>query len=133
MSEWEHPEAGKVTWIDLTAENAEEVRSFYSEVVGWKSQEVEMGGYSDFNMLSPDSGEACAGVCHAQGTNEGLPAQWLIYITVDNLDLSADRCRELGGEVLVEPKSMGRYGRFCVIKDPAGAVAALFEPADLPA
>jgi hypothetical protein len=25
---------------------------------------------------------------------------------------------------------MGGYGRYCVIRDPAGAVAALFTPAD---
>jgi hypothetical protein len=31
--------------------------------------------------------------------------------------------------VLVKPKGMGGYGRFCVIRDPAGAVAALFQPA----
>ena len=33
--------------------------------------------------------------------------------------------RELGGEVLVGPR--GEKARFCVIRDPAGAVAALYE------
>jgi predicted enzyme related to lactoylglutathione lyase len=28
------------------------------------------------------------------------------------------------------PVPMGGYGRYCVIQDPAGAVAALFAPAD---
>ena len=49
--------------------------------------------------------------------------------TVENVDTSAARCVELGGKVLIEPKGMGGYGRFCVIQDPAGAVAALFQPA----
>jgi len=30
-------------------------------------------------------------------------------------------------KVLVGPKDMSGYGRYCVIVDPAGAVSALFE------
>jgi hypothetical protein len=45
------------------------------------------------------------------------------------VDSSAARCVELGGTVLAGPRGMGSYGRYCVIRDPAGAVAALFAPA----
>ena len=87
-----------------------------------------MGGYSDFNMNSPDTGNTIAGICHSQGVNAGLPPQWLIYITVKNVDKSAEKCLELGGKLIIGPKDMGSHGRFCVIEDPAGAVTALFEP-----
>ena len=50
-------------------------------------------------------------------------------IATASVDKSAERCTQLGGRVRVEPKSMGSYGRYCVIEDPAGAVCALFEPA----
>jgi hypothetical protein len=53
----------------------------------------------------------------------------LIYITVKSADESAKLCKENGGKVLLGPKDMGGYGRYCVIEDPAGAVCALFEPA----
>ena len=33
------------------------VHRFYSEVVGWKAEPVDMGGYSDFNLLAPGSGK----------------------------------------------------------------------------
>ena len=88
-----------------------------------------MGDYSDYCMHPPGDPKPVAGVCHARGTNVGLPAQWLIYITVADLDQSIERCRELGGSVLMGPKSLGSHGRFAVIQDPAGAVAALAEPA----
>jgi hypothetical protein len=48
------------------------------------------------------------------------------YFTVANLDASIERCAELGGEVVVAPRDLGE-GQFCVVKDPAGAVAALYE------
>ena len=123
----EKPEVGSITWIDLTVPDAENVRDFYKEVVGWKPSPVSMGDYDDFTMLSPKSENAIAGVCHARGGNAGLPSQWLIYITVEDVDESAQRCVKLGGKIVSGPKEMSGYGKMCVIQDPAGAVAALFE------
>jgi hypothetical protein len=88
-----------------------------------------MGDYSDFTMLAPADDAPTAGVCHARGGNADLPPQWLIYITVDDLDASLAQCSERGGEVIAGPKGMGSAGRYAVIRDPAGAAAALFEPA----
>lgn len=119
-------EAGKIGWIDLTVADAAGLRDFYSSVVGWRSAGVDMGGYQDFCML-PAEGGAVAGVCHARGTNAGLPAQWLIYVTVADLDESLRSCRALGGVVVREPRGLGGQGRFAVIRDPAGAVCALFQ------
>jgi uncharacterized protein len=129
MSEAERPAVGTINWTDLTVPNAEEVRDFYAAVVGWKPEPLSMGEYSDFVMATPESGTPVAGVCHARGTNAGLPAQWLVYITVEDVDRSIARCIELGGKVLAGPKGVGDQGRYCVIQDPAGAVAALYAPA----
>jgi len=121
-------EVGKIGWIDLTVGDAEEVSAFYRDVVGWKSEGVEMGGYQDYCML-PAEGGAVAGVCHARGTNEGIPAQWLIYISVADLEQSLERCRALGGEVVRPARGLGGMGRFAIVRDPAGAVCALFQKA----
>jgi predicted enzyme related to lactoylglutathione lyase len=128
MSQNPPPEIGTISWTDLTVENAEQLRDFYAAVTGWQPGTVDMGGYDDFNMQAPASGTPVAGICHARGSNAGLPPQWLIYITVEDVDASAARSAELGGEVLAGPSNMGAYGRHCVIRDPAGAVAALFTP-----
>lgn len=116
---------GAIGWHDLTVPNADAVRDFYQHVVGWSSQPVEMGGYSDFNMLA--EGECVAGICYQRGVNEDLPAQWLMYVPVKDLTASMATCRDLGGEVIAGPRTLGD-GRFCVIRDPAGAVCALWEP-----
>jgi len=117
---------GKIGWFDLTVADAPAIRDFYSQVVGWKSEDIGMGKYSDFNMKMPESGEAAAGICRARGDNAGKPSQWLIYITVANVDKSAEACRDNGGTVIVGPKAMGG-GKFCVIEDPNGSVAALYQ------
>jgi len=56
------------------------------------------------------------------GSNADLPAQWLIYITVPDLEESLRQCRAAKGEVLTKIKPAGE-GRCAVIRDPAGAVA----------
>lgn len=83
------------------------------------------GDYDDYNMLSPGSESAAAGICHAKGDNASLPAQWMMYIVVDDLDASLDAVQRLGGSVLVPARGEGQ--RMAVIRDPAGAVAALFQ------
>lgn len=128
MSEKQTPEIGSITWCDLTVPNAEEVKDFYAKVVGWKPDALSMGEYNDFTMSAPESGKVAAGVCHTKGSNAKLPPQWLIYITVADVDESAASCINLGGKVIVEPKDMKGYGRYCVVQDPAGAVCALFKP-----
>lgn len=122
---------GLIEWTDITVADAEQLRDFYSAVVGWKWDDVSMGDYSDYAMkASEDAISPVAGICHAKGGNSHLPPQWLVYINVDNMDHSRQECVRLGGKLLSDVKVMPDYGKFCVIEDPAGAVAALFEPID---
>lgn len=122
----DEPKPGAIFWQDLTVEDGEGVRRFYEAVVGWRADAVDMGGYADYSMNLP-GGECVAGICHARGGNTGLPAQWLLYVAVADLDASIAACRETGGEVIRDPRPLGK-GRMCVVRDPAGAVCALYEP-----
>lgn len=115
---------GRIEWVDLTVDDAERVRDFYRAVVGWDSDDVDMGSYSDFNIKLPDTGETVAGICHARGGNAALPRQWLLYVRVASVAESAGECERRGGKVLDGPRRMGGSD-FCVVEDPAGAVMAL--------
>jgi predicted enzyme related to lactoylglutathione lyase len=121
-------EIGAVCWTDLTVADAERVADFYRQVVGWTSTPCDLGSYRDFCMNTPDTSRTVAGVCHARGVNADLPPVWLIYIVVADVDESAAACRRHGGEVVAGPRELGEHGRFCVIRDPAGAIAALISP-----
>ncbi len=37
-------EVGKIGWIDMTVGDAPGVRDFYKAVVGWETDEIDMGG-----------------------------------------------------------------------------------------
>ncbi len=118
---------GSIAWTDLSVPDAGELKEFYKQVVGWDSGSVSMGDYDDFTMIPPGTDTPAAGICHAKGVNADLPPVWLIYIVVANLEESLAACTAGGGEVLVGPKGMGPGSSYAVIRDPAGAVSALYQ------
>ena len=126
MSAVSKPPIGSIGWCDLTVDGADAVRDFYRDVVGWTATAVDMGGYADYVMSQPSGGAATTGVCWARGANAGLPPVWLVYFVVASLETSLAHVRGSGGTVLREPKSSGE-GRYAVVRDPAGAVCALYE------
>lgn len=121
------PRPGTLAWTDLTVPNAQDIRDFYARIIGWVPVPVNMGEYDDFNMTVPGTGEPSAGICHARGPNADLPPVWLVYFLVENLEKSLEAVREGGGAILSGPRSMGAESAMAVIRDPAGAVAALYQ------
>ncbi len=120
-----HQVQGRLGWIDLTVEAAEQVRDFYSAVVGWTPDPVDMGGYEDFNMLD-SAGDAVAGVCHRRGVNASIPRGWLPYFVVGDLDEAVGAVRGRGGAVPDGPRVAGDT-RWAIATDPAGNAFALWE------
>ncbi len=84
-----------------------------------------MKDYEDYGMNAPGTQDMVAGICHARGMNAHLPPQWLLYITVENLDASLHKCVQLGGKIIGEKQGMGEQGHYCLIQDPAGAYMML--------
>jgi predicted enzyme related to lactoylglutathione lyase len=123
----DNSEVGKIGWIDTTVDDADGLRDFYKSVVGWETDDISMGEYSDYVMKTPLSGEGVTGICHALGSNADLPKGWLIYIVVADVEQSAAACDAGGGKIVLEPRGLAG-GRFCVIEDPSGAVAGLYQP-----
>ncbi|AOW78241.1 glyoxalase [Colwellia sp. PAMC 20917] len=117
---------GEMAWLDLTVDNATEVKDFYQRVIGWQVENVAMGDHNDYVMKSPDSGEAISGICHAKGVNASMPATWLPYFLVKDINDAVANVIELGGELLTEIKQVGK-DKHVVIKDPAGAVCSLYQ------
>lgn len=119
---------GHIAWLDLTVPNAEATRDFYSEVVGWTAQAVDMkdgdDAYADFNMLAED-GVPAAGVCHARGKNLGLPPVWMLYLPVGDLAESLRLVEDGEGKVIKAIHDKDGKPSYAVIQDPIGACLAL--------
>jgi predicted enzyme related to lactoylglutathione lyase len=132
VSETPRPAVGTIGWTDLTVDDADGVRDFYAAVTGWTPQPLSMGDYADY-VMSTENGTAVAGVCHARGPNAALPPVWIVYIVVADLDASLAECGARGGAVIGSPRNAGGGARYAVIRDPAGALAALYQHGPVPA
>jgi uncharacterized protein len=120
--------AGCIAWLDLTVADAPATRDFYRQVVGWSVQDVEMEDagerYVDYNMVG-DDGNPAAGVCHARGVNQGLPAVWMIYLPVGDLAESIRRVEEEGGKIIKTTRGSTGELSYAVVQDPVGVYLAL--------
>ncbi|WP_322780198.1 VOC family protein, partial [Frankia sp. Cas4] len=118
MAEFMSYPAGTPCWVDLGSLDLEASRSFYSGLLGWEAQEVPdpgAGGYTMFTLR----GKLVAGLGPLFG--EGQPPTWNTYISVDDVDKTAEAVLGAGGRVLAGPMDVMEAGRMAVFTDPAGA------------
>jgi len=111
-------------WVDLTVDHAEVLRGFYSDVIGWKSEAVDVGEYNDYIMT--ENGELIAGICHNRDTNYGVPPVWIPYFEVESLEKSLQMCINQGGSVIKPIAVIMESKQYAVIQDPCGAVCAIW-------
>jgi predicted enzyme related to lactoylglutathione lyase len=114
---------GMFSWNELMTIDSDGARKFYEELLGWKFVEFPMEGISYWVIKAGD--EEIGGIMNIPPEPGGIPPHWGAYVTVDDVDASAKKVKELGGRIMVPPTNIPEVGRFCVFHDPQGAVLAL--------
>jgi predicted enzyme related to lactoylglutathione lyase len=111
-------EVGCIVWNELATPDVERAAGFYRELLGWEAA-ADATGYSTIRL-----GEDIGG--GMRPLQDGEPPNWLLYFTVPSAEEAANRVREAGGEVLTGPVDV-TVGRIAVVRDPQGAMFALYE------
>lgn len=133
MSADHGPEPGSFCWTEIASNDAAKCKAFYSTTFGWKFQESTAtdGEFAYHEFLAGNKPYPAGGMydlspemCGENG--EMPPPHFLSYVAVEDVDASAQRAADLGGTVVREPMDIPNTGRFAVIKDPAGALFAVF-------
>jgi uncharacterized protein len=118
---------GVFVWDELATSDVEAAKSFYGEVVGWTTRDMDMGNDITYTLFR--SGDTDRAGCMQM--MPGVPSPfWLTYIGTEDVDASAAKAKELGATVYVEPTDIPNVGRFAVLSDPTGAVFGLFQGAE---
>jgi uncharacterized protein len=117
------PSFGRFVWYELTTTNAEPVRTFYIDVLGWRPREV---GSPDYTLFTVGNAPV-AGLAHITEETKAAGARtgWLGYVGVDDVRAVTERVRHLGGTVDVPPREVRNVSRFALVGDPQGAIVAL--------
>ena len=131
MAEVERHEPGSFSWAELSTSDPGKAKEFYASVFGWTAVDNPMGPnpedvYTRFQLHGLDAA-ACYQQDKAQAA-QGIPPNWLLYVTVTSADETAKKVKELGGAVVVQPFDVVSYGRMAVCMGLDRAVFAVWQP-----
>ena len=116
------PEAGEFSWHELATTDHVAAFAFYSTLFGWAPTEsMDMGSSGVYQMFG-QPGATYGGMF--DGTREGLPPHWLLYVYVRDLEAALDAVRVGGGQVRRGPMPIPG-GRVAHCADAQGAHFAL--------
>lgn len=119
---------GTFCWVDCASTDAEKGKKFYTELMGWQTEDQPLGDGTFYTFFKQD-GEQVAAISPMQKAmqEQGMPSVWNSYITVDHVDPMVDKVTALGGTLLAEPFDVFDNGRMLTLQDPTGAVVSLWE------
>ena len=109
---------GDIGWCELMTDDVDSAVTFYTMVIGWDVEVVDVG-MGPYHVLKVGD-QPVAGIVAKPEQSVQAPNGWTAYITVDDVDQRADEARSAGGTVLVGPMDIPSVGRFARIADPTG-------------
>lgn len=122
-------EPGSFSWAELSTSDPAAAKRFYSSLFGWTVVDNPMGPDMVYTRLQLGGRDAAALYNQMkEQRDQGIPPNWMVYVTVANADDSAKKVKELGGSVLQEPFDVMSYGRMAVCADLDRAVFAVWQP-----
>lgn len=117
---------GTFCWNELMTRDTDRATNFYEELIGWKAEVTDM---SETPYIIFKAGEKqSAGMMNMpKDVPPEVPAHWMAYIAVDDVDSLAAKVEKLGGKLIYGPMDVAEVGRFCIIQDPTGAAISLIK------
>ena len=115
---------GKVWWSELMTDDPDGAAKWWADMAGWEYDEMEMpqGKY----RVAKLNGEGIAGImARPAAVPKEIPAHWLTYVAVDNVDEAIKKAPA----VMNEPFDVPNVGRIAVVADGGGAPVGLITPA----
>ncbi|HET6979463.1 MAG TPA: VOC family protein [Pyrinomonadaceae bacterium] len=131
MQETPDVKPGNFCWVELGTSDNEAAKSFYGQLFGWEFQDNPMGPDMVYTMLKLD-GKDVGGLYKLMPdmVSQGVPPHWMTYVAVTNADETVEKAKAAGATIMNGPFDVATYGRMAVIKDPTGAVFAIWQAGD---
>jgi predicted enzyme related to lactoylglutathione lyase len=122
-------EPGSLCFSQLTTRDPETASRFYVSLFGWTAKKSPSGAGPEYTEFR-NNGQPGIGMSPMPpGAADTVPSYWMPYFQVSNCDTSVALASRLGGSIVVVPQDIPNSGRIAIVKDPQGAVFALFQPA----
>jgi uncharacterized protein len=118
--------AGAVVHFEITGTDAARLRSFYTELFGWKINTDNPMGYGIVESEEASSGDPGLPGGIAQGP-EGYPGHVTVYVEVPDVEAALGRAEGLGGKRLMGPEQVMENLEIGMFHDPEGHVIGLIK------
>ena len=116
--------SGEFNWHELIADDAAVALAFYRELFGWEPLgDFDMGPMGTYRLFGRNGVQM--GGMFSKTADMPMPACWLYYVFVTDLDGTIARCKAAGGRLLMGPQDIPGGGRIAQLADPQGATFAL--------
>ena len=117
----------KPTYFDLTVQDVEKARRFFSSVLGWEYDEAASGYYRICAGLPAEPG-IDGGMAGLEDTPIANAPMTVLVVTVDDLERMVQLVEENGGRVLERRVAVPGIGWFSSCTEPGGLVFGMMEP-----
>jgi len=129
MTNIDKHQPGSFCWIELATTDQNAAKKFYSSLFGWAAKDNPMGPNEFYTIFKIEGRDAAAAyTLRPDQRSQGVPANWSLYVQVDNADAAAKRAAQLGGKVCAPPFDVMESGRMAVLQDPTGATFCVWQP-----
>lgn len=112
-------------WNELWTSDVDTALAFYSKLIGYTHEAMDMGEQGTYHVLNT-SGKGRGGVMRSPDPN--MPAQWVPYVRVADVDATLANAKRLGANVCMEGTDIPTVGRIGMMVDPQGAMIAVIKP-----
>jgi uncharacterized protein len=116
---------GKFVWFEVVTTDVARAKAFYSELIGWDLNPIDMGGFT-YEMINNQQ-QGVGGIVQAP---EGVPSHWISYLSVPDVDAKSASIVKAGGKVQGEAMTVPNVGRMVRVSDPLGSAFMLFHAQD---
>lgn len=121
------PKTGEFVWNELATNNLQAAKDFYSKMFGWEFVDKKMDDLT-YTIIKKGDKEFGGIWAIPEAQQNQIPPHWLTYILVENIEKSLEIASQNGATILKPVQTAGEMGLFAIIKDPAGAHLALWQP-----
>jgi predicted enzyme related to lactoylglutathione lyase len=116
-----------VIWFEVIGKDGGALRSFYGDLFGWKTEEMEG---MDYGVVSADANGG--GIGGGIGSGQEDANYQTVYAGVDDVQGTLDKAESLGAKTLVPPMDIPNGPTIALFVDPQGHTFGLVKPEPMP-
>ncbi len=115
-------------WHELNCWDARAAISFYGRTLAWQFDDIPLADGGSYWVARKNGAPVCGLFELDRRRHAGIPAHWMTYMTVTDMEVALRASAFAGGRVSRSPMRVPGLGRLAIVTDAADALIGLIEP-----